>query len=216
MDAASPHAASPPARRTGARSARPWLAPGLLIGGLVPLAALTLGAVRGTLGADPVAIALNRLGLLALILLTATLAATPLRLVFGITWPVQQRRLLGLLAFFYASLHVFVYAAVDQQLALAAILEDVVKRPFITVGFAAFCLLVPLAITSSRRMVARLGSARWRRLHRLIYPAALLAVIHFFWRVKSDLSEPAAYAVVLAVLLALRVPRALLGSRRER
>ena len=134
-----------PARRAP-RKPHPWLEPGVLLGALVPLAVLIARAARGTLGADPVAIALNQLGLLALVLLLATLAATPARHLLGVRWPQQIRRLLGLLAFFYACLHFCVYAVVDQQLALSTIVEDVSKRPFIMAGFSALLLLVPLAV----------------------------------------------------------------------
>lgn len=182
----------------------PWLKPGVLIGALIPLALLVIDAVRGTLGADPIAIALNRLGLLALILLWASLAATPLKTLFGVTWPIRIRQLLGLLAFFYASLHFLLYAVIDQGLNLTAILEDVTKRGFITVGFLAFVLLIPLAVTSPAAMLKRMGAANWKRLHRLAYVVAVLATIHFTWRVKKDFSQPIAYGVVLAVLLALR------------
>ena len=183
----------------------PWLKPGVLIGALVPLAVLVTRAFLHKLGADPVAIALNQLGLLALILLVASLAATPLKIMTGATWPIRIRKLLGLLAFFYASLHFLVYALVDQGLALSAIVKDVTERKFITVGFAALLLLVPLAVTSTSGMLKRLGAARWKRLHRLVYLAALLAAVHFIWRVKKDLSQPAAYAIVLGLLLAVRV-----------
>lgn len=195
----------------------PWLAPGVSIGALIPLAVLIADAARGQLGADPVAIALNRLGMLALILLLACLAATPLRLVFGVSWPLRVRRLLGLLAFGYASLHLLVYAAVDQGWALRAIVEDVTERPFITLGFFAFLALVPLAATSNARARRALGPRRWQRLHRLVYAAALLAVLHFVWRVKRDLSEPVLYGLVLCALLWVRLQhRATLrpGSRR--
>jgi sulfoxide reductase heme-binding subunit YedZ len=117
--------------------------------------------------------------------------------------------LLGLLAFFYACLHFGAYAVVDQQLALAAIAADVSKRPFIMAGFSALILLVPLAVTSTKAMIRRLGGARWRRLHRLVYVAGTLAVLHFTWRVKSDLSQPLGYAAVLAFLFAVRVRHAL-------
>jgi sulfoxide reductase heme-binding subunit YedZ len=166
---------------------------------------LIADAVRGTLGADPVAIALNRLGMLALILLLGCLAATPLRLMFGVSWPLRIRRLLGLLAFFYASLHFLVYAWVDQGWAWSDIAEDVAKRPFITAGFLALLVLVPLAATSNARARRRLGPLRWQRLHRLVYVAAGLAVVHFFWRVKRDLTEPLMYAFVLGVLLWIRL-----------
>ena len=183
----------------------PWLKPGVVIGALVPLALLIAAATRGRLGADPIAIALNRLGLLALILMLACLAATPLRLVFGLTWPLRIRRLLGLLAFFYASLHFLLYAWIDQGWAWSDISEDIAKRPFITVGFFALLLLVPLAATSNARARRWLGPLRWQRLHRLLYLAALLAVVHFFWRVKRDVTEPVMYGLALGLLLWIRL-----------
>jgi sulfoxide reductase heme-binding subunit YedZ len=185
-----------------------WLGPGVVIGALVPLALLVTRAWQHTLGADPVAIALNQLGLLALILLLASLSATPLRLMFGVRWPMRLRRLLGLLAFFYATLHFLTYLIIDQGLALRAIVEDVTQRKFITVGFLAFSSLVPLAATSTKAMVQRLGGARWRQLHRLVYLAAPLAVVHFIWRVKRDLSQPMVYALLLAALLGVRLVHA--------
>lgn len=191
---------------TAQRSAKyPWLKPGIWIGALVPLALLIGRAAAGTLGADPIAIALNQLGLLALIFLLASLAATPLKLRYGILWPIRIRRLLGLFAFFYAALHVLLYAVIDQGLSPAAILEDVTERKFITAGFAAFLLLIPLAITSTSGMLKRLGARRWKRLHQLVYLAGLLASLHFIWRVKRDLTEPLAYALVLIGLLLVRM-----------
>jgi methionine sulfoxide reductase heme-binding subunit len=190
-----------------APSRYPWLKPGVLIGALVPLVALVIEAVRGTLGADPVAIALNRLGLLALILLLACLAATPARLLFGVSWPLRVRQLLGLLAFFYASLHFLVYAWVDQGWAFGAIVRDVTERKFITVGFLALLTLLPLALTSNALARRKLGPLRWQRLHRLVYLAALLAAVHFLWRVKRDLTQPLAYASVLGLLLFVRLKR---------
>ena len=183
----------------------PWLGPAILVGGLAP-ALLILGqAVTGALGANPVSEALNAFGLMALVLLLASLACTPLRTLFGWTWPPRVRRLLGLLAFGYAAVHVAVYVGLDQGLDLAAILTDVVKRKFIFVGFAAFVMLVPLAATSTAAAVRRLGYVRWQRLHRLVYPAAVCACVHFIWRVKKDLREPLVYASILALLLAVRV-----------
>jgi len=192
-----------------------WLKPGVLVGGLVPLFAIALGTVRGTLGANPVADVLNQLGLLALLFLVASLAATPLKLLMGWSWPVRIRRLLGLLAFFYATLHMLTYVAVDRLGELATIVEDILKRPFITVGFAAWLLLVPLAVTSTRASLKRLGFARWKLLHKLSYLAAPLAVVHFVWRVKKDMDEPLTYAVVLAFLLAVRA-FAWLGAKHKR
>ena len=183
----------------------PWLKPGLLIGGLVPLGLLAWRAANDTLGADPIAIALNQLGLLALIFLVASLAATPLKLVFEWTWPIRVRRMLGLFAFFYASLHLLLYAVVDQGLALSAIGADIAERGFIAVGLAAYVLLIPLAITSTAAMTKRLGARRWKQLHRLAYLAAILAAIHFVWRVKRDFTQPGMYALVLGVLLFARL-----------
>lgn len=182
-----------------------WLKPGVLIGGLVPLFALLLGAVRGTLGANPIAEVLNQLGLVALIFLIASLAATPLKSVFGITEVLRVRRMLGLFAFFYASLHFLTYLLLDRLGELDTLLEDIVKRPFITVGFVAWLLLVPLAVTSTKGMIKRLGGKRWQRLHQLSYLVGVLAVVHFLWRVKKDASEPIAYGLVLGILLVVRL-----------
>jgi len=193
----------------------PWLKPAILVGGLAPLALLALEGVRGTLGANPVERVLNQTGLLALILLVASLACTPLKLAAGWTWPMRVRKLLGLLAFTYALLHFLTYAVVDQGLKLGAMLEDIIKRPFITVGFLALVLLVPLAVTSTNAMVRRLGFPAWQRLHRLAYVAASLGVVHFFWRVKRDATEPLVYGAVLALLFALRLGEAL-RKRRAR
>ena len=192
------------ARKAGPRQL-PWLKPGVFAGALVPLAVLIARVATKTLGADPVAIALNQLGLSALILLLASLATTPARIALGWSWPPRLRRMLGLFAFFYASLHVLTYAFVDQGLAWGAIGRDIAERPFITAGMLAFTLLVPLAATSTAGMQKRLGGVRWRQLHRLVYLAGIAAALHFIWRVKRDLSQPAAYAWVLAALLAVRV-----------
>ena len=187
------------------RGPLPWLNPGILVGASAPLLSILLRARSGALGANPIAEALNELGLMALVLLIASLACTPLRTMLGWTWPIRIRRLLGLLAFAYATLHVAVYAGLDQGLDLRAVLADVFKRRFIFVGFAAFVMMAPLAWTSTKGAVRRMGYARWKRLHLLVYPAALCAVVHFVWRVKKDLSEPLAYAAILAALLLVRV-----------
>jgi sulfoxide reductase heme-binding subunit YedZ len=186
----------------------PWLKPAILVGGLVPLATIVLRGVRGELGSDPIAQALNQLGLVALIFLIAALACTPLKIIAGVTWPLRIRRMLGLLAFFYASLHVTTYVAVDQRFDWSAIFADLTKRRFIYVGATTFVLLVPLAVTSTNGWVRRLGFGTWKRVHRLAYLATMLAVVHFVWRVKKDLSEPLAYGAVLAALLLVRVATA--------
>jgi sulfoxide reductase heme-binding subunit YedZ len=192
-----------------ARSSLPWLKPAIFTGALIPLAAILIQAWRGTLSANPIAEALNRLGLLALTFLILSLAMAPLRGIFGWSWPIRVRRMLGLFAFFYALLHLTTYVALDQGFAFKAVLQDVLKRRFIFVGFAAFVLLVPLAITSTNAMVRRLGFRAWQRLHRLAYVATILGVIHFIWRVKKDVTEPAIYGAVVVTLLGFRVARAL-------
>lgn len=185
------------------------LVAGVVTGGFVPLGELALRAMTGSLGADPVAFVLNRLGLVALVLLVAGLACTPLQRFAGLRALVHLRRPLGLLAFGYAALHAGFYLAVDQGLDLAAVVEDVVKRPFVTVGVLALGLLAPLAWTSRDASLREMGPKRWKRLHRLVYPAVILALVHFLLRAKADLGEPLAYgAVAVALLLARAVPRA--------
>jgi methionine sulfoxide reductase heme-binding subunit len=183
----------------------PWLKPAVFVGALVPLAAILLRATTGALGADPIAEALNLLGLVALIFLVASLACTPLKTLLGWTWPIRIRRELGLFAFFYALVHASTYLGLDQGFDFRAVWADVTKRKFIFVGFAAFLLLIPLAATSTRAAVRRLGFVVWKRIHRLAYLAATLGAIHFFWRVKRDTREPLAYAAVLTLLLLVRV-----------
>jgi sulfoxide reductase heme-binding subunit YedZ len=201
-------------RGTGTPDA--WLKPGLLIGGLVPLAVTCSRAALGALGANPINTALNQFGLLALVFLLASLAATPLKLAFGVTWPLRVRRMLGLFCFFYATLHLLTYVALDRLGELATIAEDLIERPFITVGFFAFFLLLPLAITSTRTAQKQLGFKRWQALHRLSYLVSLLAIVHFVWRVKRDLSQPVLFAAILLVLLIARVPEWLKQRERAR
>jgi sulfoxide reductase heme-binding subunit YedZ len=182
-----------------------WLKPGLFIGALVPLASIVLRGLTGSLNANPIAEVENELGLAALIFLIASLACTPARRVFGWTWPPRIRRELGLFAFAYALLHISVYVLLDQALDAQVMLDDIIKRPFITVGFGAAVLLVPLAITSTKSSIRRMGFARWQRLHQLAYVAGVLAAIHFIWRVKVDVSQPLTYASALCLLLLVRV-----------
>ncbi|GEN06134.1 sulfoxide reductase heme-binding subunit YedZ [Myxococcus fulvus] len=198
-----------------ASSPHPWLNPALTVGGLLPLALLAVQGPLGQLGPNAIEAALNQTGLLALVMLLASLACTPVRLLTRWTWPARVRRTLGLLAFTYACAHLFTYAVLDQGLAWRTLREDVVKRPFITVGFTAWVLLVPLAVTSTNRWVRRLGFPRWQRLHRLAYVAAVLGVVHFVWRVKQDVTEPLIYGAVLALLFAVRVGEAM-RKRRAR
>jgi sulfoxide reductase heme-binding subunit YedZ len=185
------------------KSSLAWLKPGVLVGSLIPLLDLLVRARYGGLGANPVSEALNRLGLLALIFLIASLACTPLKNL-GWATPMRLRRMLGLLAFSYASLHFAVYLLLDRLGATSTLREDLSERPFISVGFLAWLLLVPLAATSTAGMIKRLGAARWRMLHRLAYAAAGLGVLHFVWRVKRDDTEPILYGLVLLTLLTMR------------
>jgi len=159
------------------------------------------------LGANPIDELTDRLGEWGLRLLLATLCVTPLAVTLRKPWIMGLRRMLGLFAFTYLALHFLTWLVLDQWIDLPAIATDVVKRPYITAGFTAFVLLVPLAVTSTRGWMRRLG-ARWHRLHRLIYPAAVLGCTHFWWQVKADWREPAVYAALLAGLLGWRLLRA--------
>ena len=202
----------PAPKHLGSRLAK--LAIGVLA--LVPAARIGTLALQGQLGANPIAEAMNRLGFWTLTLLLVTLSPTPIQIVAGWKWPLRLRRMLGLETFLYVCLHFAVYLGVDQFFDFAAIGKDIVKRKFITVGFAAFVLLIPLAITSTDGMVRRLGFARWKRLHRLIYLAAALGVVHFVWRVKSDLRQPVIFGAALAILLVIRTFRTLRTLRTLR
>ncbi len=172
---------------------------------LMPLAMLIYRGTTGDVGSNPVEALTHTTGDWALRLLLVTLAVTPLRRLTGRGWLLRFRRMLGLFAFFYASLHLLTYLWLDQFFDLRAIAEDVTERPYIALGLGAYLLMVPLALTSTRSMVRRLGR-RWQVLHRAVYPLAILAVLHFFWLVKADMTEPAVYAAVLGVLLAARLP----------
>ncbi len=156
------------------------------------------------LGADPVAEVEHRLGLWALRFLMITLAITPLRQLTGWTVAIRFRRMLGLYAFAYATLHFAAYLGLDLRGYWLQIFEEIVKRPYITIGFAAWLLLVPLAITSTQGWIRRLGR-RWKSLHKLVYVIGIFAVLHFWWLVKSDIREPALYAGILAALLGWRI-----------
>jgi sulfoxide reductase heme-binding subunit YedZ len=194
----------------------PWLKPGLFAGALVPLAVLLWRAAHGTLGADAIAVGLNQLGYLALVLLMASLACTPLKILTGWTWPVRVRRMLGLFAFFYASLHLLTYVGIDQQLDWVVLWGDVTQRKFMIVGFLAFLCLLPLAWTSTDASVRRLGFNRWKALHRLAYVAGVLAVVHFTWRVKSDVRVPMTWAAILGVLFLVRIADGVRTRRKKR
>lgn len=171
----------------------------------VPLVKIVADGALGGLGANPIQEVLDRLGFWTLTFLTLSLVPTPARELLGLAWPVRIRRMLGLFAFAYATLHLLWYVGVDRFFDLSVLAADVLKRKFMVVGFGAWLLLVPLAVTSTDRWVRRLGFARWKRLHRLAYAAALLGVVHFVWRVKADLTRPAWFAAAIGLLLLARV-----------
>lgn len=183
--------------------ARLWAA-ALWVLAVAPAALLLTRVLGDRLGANPIEELTLELGHWTLRFLLLTLAATPVRRLTGWTVLLQHRRLLGLTAASYALLHVLVYAVLDQGLLWSQIVADVLKRPFITAGMAAFVLLLPLAATSFDAAVRRLGAPRWQALHRLVYVATALALLHFWWKVKVDTVEPAIYLAVFALLLAAR------------
>ncbi|MEY4932760.1 MAG: hypothetical protein RLZZ403_1080 [Pseudomonadota bacterium] len=190
--------------------------PALFVLCLVPFlrtAAGAFGIAGQSLGVNPVEDILHSFGEWALRFLVLTLLMTPLRDVTGKPWLLSFRRMLGLYAFFYTLMHFTVWFALDREFNLGGVVEDVLKRPFITIGFLAFVLLIPLAVTSTNGMMRRLGR-RWKSLHRLVYPIAILGVWHFYWLVKADVREPLVYAAIFAVLLGWRVWKA--RQRRTR
>jgi methionine sulfoxide reductase heme-binding subunit len=183
----------------------PWAKVAVWILALLPAALLAWDGLNDDLTAEPITEITHRTGWWALSLLLVSLAVTPLRRLTGWNWLIKLRRPIGLFAFFYACLHVLTYFGLDQGFAFDYIAEDVVERPYITVGFTAWVLLIPLAVTSTQGWIRRLGK-RWQRLHRLVYAAAGLGVLHFLWLVKADTREPLVFAAVLALLFVLRLP----------
>ena len=185
---------------------------------LLPLAfllAAAFGVAGMGLGANPVEKLLHELGRWGLKFLLLTLCISPLRRLTGWNWLIGYRRMLGLFAFFYIILHFTVYAVLDQGLAIGAIGEDILKRPYITLGMAGLLMLIPLALTSTKGMMRRLGKC-WQTLHRLVYVIAIVGVWHFYWQVKLDALDPIVYALVLAALLGERIYRAYAGRARRR
>jgi len=171
---------------------------------LTPFLLLVFNAINDNLGTNPVEAMTHEMGDWTLRFLLITLAVTPLRKLLKLNWLIKIRRMLGLFAFFYATMHLLTYVWFDQYFDWMEILIDIPKRPFITIGFLAFVLLLPLALTSSNAMMRRLKK-NWLRLHKLVYVVPILGVIHFFWLVKADLFEPSIYAFLLFLLLAFRV-----------
>jgi sulfoxide reductase heme-binding subunit YedZ len=177
----------------------------LWLGALAPTAWMIAGFFLGWLGVNPIEKLTHVTGMTTLILLLVTLAVTPVRRLTGWNPIIQIRRPLGLFAFYYALLHFSIWMVLDLGFQLAWVWEDIAERPYITVGFTAFLLLVPLAVTSTKGWIRRLGK-RWARLHTLVYVSTMLGVIHFYWLVKSDVRLPLLLAAIYALLLALRVP----------
>jgi sulfoxide reductase heme-binding subunit YedZ len=179
--------------------------PILFIVALVPLTFLVYRGLNDDLGANPIETINRYTGDWVLRFLLITLAVTPLRRLTGWNGLLRYRRMLGLFAFFYACVHFLSWAWLDQYFVLADIVRDVAKRPFITVGFASFLMLIPLALTSTNAMIRRLGAKRWQQLHRLAYLIGIGGVVHFLWLVKSDIREPLVYGAILALLLGFRL-----------
>jgi sulfoxide reductase heme-binding subunit YedZ len=175
------------------------------LGGLSPLAYLVACFATGNLGANPIDFVTDTLGDWTLRFLLASLALTPLRILTGQAGPITLRRLLGLFAFAYAVMHFSVWIGLDFFFDWALMVDDILKRPYITVGMSALLLLTPLALTSTAGMIKRLGARTWRRVHRLVYVAAVLGVLHYLWLAKVGVHTPWIYAAVLAVLLGVRV-----------
>jgi len=181
---------------------------------LVPLGRLGWKAFHDGLGANPIEVITHSTGDWTLILILATLSITPLRRLTRQYWLIGIRRMVGLLAFFYGVLHFTTYIWLDKFFDLHEMFKDIAKRPFITVGFSAFVLLIPLAVTSTAGWIRRLGGKNWQRLHRLIYATGILGVIHYIWLVKADKRKPLEYAGALSILLLYRVVMWLTGKRR--
>ena len=182
--------------------------PLVFLSALTPFLLIVQELFTGDLGPNPINTLTNQTGTLTIRMLLISLALTPLRHLLKQTWPLRFRRMLGLFAFFYASLHVSVYFLLDQQLDLALIWDDLAKRPYILAGTTAFLLLLPLAVTSTRKMVKRLGR-RWALLHRSVYLASTAAVVHYVWLAKGDRIEPFVYLFILMALLGFRFVRLL-------
>jgi sulfoxide reductase heme-binding subunit YedZ len=198
---------------TQSQWARRVIKPAVFLACLVPLGQLVYGVFWGDLGANPVETITNTTGIWTLRLLVITLAITPLRWLAKWNTVILFRRMLGLFAFFYGFLHFMTYFILDRSLMFDELWDDVMKRPYITMGFSAFVLMIPLALTSTQGWIRRLGGYRWNVLHRLIYISAILAVIHYWWKVKLDTTNPRYYALVVALLLGVRIWRAI--ARRQ-
>ena len=182
-----------------------WFKPVVFFACLIPLALLGWKAYNHALGANPIEVITHATGDWTLRFLLVTLSVTPTRKLIRQLWLIRYRRMFGLFAFFYATLHFLTYIWLDKFFDLHEMLHDIAKRKFITVGFTGFVLLIPLALTSTKGWIRRLGGKRWQALHRLIYFSAIAGVIHYWWLVKADIHLPLEYAAVLTVLLGYRI-----------
>ena len=183
------------------------------VAALGPAAYLAYGVFADALGANPIDAITDETGTWTLRFLVLTLLVTPLRRMTGWNALVRYRRMLGLFAFFYGTLHFLTYIGLDQFFDVGVIVKDIAKRPFITVGFTAFVLMVPLALTSTAGWIRRLGGRKWNLLHRLVYVSAVAGVVHYLWLVKADISRPVRYGVIVAILLTARAWWAWSGQR---
>ncbi|HRX55512.1 MAG: protein-methionine-sulfoxide reductase heme-binding subunit MsrQ [Verrucomicrobiales bacterium] len=181
----------------------------VFVNGLLPALLIAIDAWRGQLGANPVEFVTRATGVLTLVFLIITLLVTPLRKLCGWNWLLKQRRLLGLIAFFYGVAHLLTYLAFDRNWLLLSVPGDIAKRPFIAVGMFSFALMLPLAITSTNAMIKKLGGKRWGQLHRLTYVLTIGGVVHYYMLVKSDITWPVIFGLMVAVLLGYRIVAAL-------
>ena len=192
-----------------------WLKVVVFVACLGPLFRLGFKALTGGLGANPIEVITHSTGDWTLRFLLITLAISPVRKLTGQPWLIRFRRMFGLFAFFYVVLHFLTYIWLDKFFNLHEMLSDIAKRRFITVGFAGFLFLIPLAVTSTQGWIRRLGGKRWNQLHKLIYFAAIAGVVHYWWLVKKDITDPLIYAVILGVLLGFRVVLKFIDGRRS-
>jgi sulfoxide reductase heme-binding subunit YedZ len=187
------------------RVQRWFITPALLAAGLLPAILLAWKAAHGLLSANPIKDITEETGIWTLRFLMVTLAIRPLRKVPGLSWVGAYRRMMGLFAFIYGFLHLGTYVGLDQFFDLGMMIDDVMKRPFITAGVTAFTLMIPLAVTSTKGMIRRIGAKQWKMLHRLVYASATGGVIHYLWLIKADKQRPLIYGAILAVLLGYRI-----------
>jgi sulfoxide reductase heme-binding subunit YedZ len=188
----------------------------VFINSAVPVSLLAWDAYHHRLGTNPQEFVLHTTGTLTLVFLLLSLAVTPLRKILGLPWMVQFRRMMGLYAFFYGCLHLLSYMWFDKGFAFGAIVEDTLKRRFIFLGMFAFLMMIPLAVTSTNKMIKRLGGRRWNRLHKLVFAAAISGVLHYYLLVKIDVRLPLTFAAALAVLLVYRVLNKFFPSATEK